>query len=195
MHAVKVSLHKDRTCLFKVTGEHHGRMKTWDMEYTGPSHFARWRRPDSASTTLANALLITVPMEGLAPHPIKRDPSEVTWLTPPSKGQAVKIAFFFINGIDRKYDVSINPPAETLGYCHLDNGETVVVAARTMPIDLEQHFGWCREPRSGRPNHLTPNQNFKDSGLLRGVFHSDPPAVGTFELFDMAIRDKPSDNQ
>jgi len=190
MGIAKISLHQDRTCLFKMTSENLGRLKKSNVTYTGPSRFTKWKRPDSASTDLATALLITFPLVGLAPHPIRYIPREVTWLTPPKKGQAVKVAFIFVTGIERNYAVSINPPAETLAYCHLNNGETVVVAARTVPIDLEPYFGWYRKPRSGRATHLTPNQNLNGRGLLRGVFYSDAPEVGTFEIFDMAIRDK-----
>ncbi len=164
-------------------------MADWGMESTRRSPFVKWKRLEANGAT---ALLVTFPFEGLASSPLEVDPAKVVWLAPPAKGEAAKVAFIFIRGIDQEKEVQISPPAQTLAYCHLDNGETLLISGHTMSFDPEPHFGWYREPRSAAVNFLTPTRPSEESFLMRSVFHGNVPEVGTFEVFDIAIHVKPT---
>ena len=180
----KISLHKDRTCLFKPTSDHRQIMERAGVELPTSLSIA-WRRPES-KRDLVPAMLITFPTAGLT---AKGDvpPKLITWLPSAPNGHAIKVGFFFV-GQGVKMSVTSDAPFKILADAHLPNGELIVIIASIQPFDVDAYFHQFRDgPVAGKLRFLTNKREFSKFGSRRCIVWSDPPKEGTHEFVEVGV--------
>ena len=184
MGFVKVSLHQDRNCLFKITSEHRREMASREVSTPMPDPFAHWTRLPTPDIGTATALRITMPTDYLRALG-EIDQKEIHWLKPAPAGQAVTVAFVYTRQVARGYGIKNNPTVEYLGHSHLPNGETVVLLSKYSSFDSPTFFSTAMN-KSVAPQFLTEDRELVGQDDLRGIFYGDAPKEGTFDLVDAA---------
>ena len=145
----KVSLHRDRTCLLKVTDEHREQMIGEGIDVDRKA-YASWTRPEAPVDGYATALVVTFPTLGLDPFgEIPNRP--IHWLPPAPKGQAVKVAVVYTPVKSDRYEFVDDPECR-----YLDGSPNVIsfrVAATTNSRCTSFCFG-CGGPPPTRATRL-----------------------------------------
>jgi len=185
MGSMKVSLHRDGNCFFKLTEQGHERASGCEKI---PA--IKWTRPRPDRLDASVALFITFPAEGLAPGDPVVETRPIIWLPAPAPGEAMKVGFFFLAGVPKGYAVRLGGEERELGYYHLDNGDALVVAARIIPYDVTGPFADLLEAKGFTAKVVVPGgaREPKQGEAMRGIFYGDPPASGAFELVNMVLR-------
>jgi hypothetical protein len=187
MGVLKVSLHEDRKCLYKLTSEHRREMDAKQLPAPTRNPFARWMRLPTPDTGIATALLITMPTDNLRASG-EIGEKEIHWLKPAPAGQTVKVAFLFTRQTAATYGMTGDVTAQYLGHSHLANGETIVLLSKHCGFDGPTFSSSIATKPAITPQYLTEERDLGDSDGLRAIFHGDPPEEGTFELIDAAVR-------